>query len=262
VIVPLLVTGLVGGLLSGMFGVGGGIVMVPMLMWWARMDQRRASATSLVAIVPSAIVGSIGYGLNGEIDYLAAALIAAGAVVGAPIGAWLLRTLPLGWLRWMFIAGLLVIAVRLILVAPERGSTLELDLWPIIGLVTLGFVMGIASGMFGIGGGVIAVPVLIALFGMGDLVAKGTSLLAMIPTALSGTVANARAGMVTVRLGLIVGIAAAVASLGGVALAFLIPPQVAGILFGVLLLALVVQLSVRAIRAQRAARSDPPTDEG
>ena len=262
-ILPLLATGLVGGLLSGMFGVGGGIVMVPMLMWWARMDQRRASTTSLVAIVPSAIVGSVGFGLNGEIDYFAAALIAVGAVIGAPIGAWLLRTLPLGWLRWLFISGLLIIAVRLILVAPERGGSLEIDVLPIVGLVALGFVMGVASGMFGIGGGVIAVPLLIALFGMGDLVAKGTSLLAMIPSALSGTIANLRAGMVDVRQGLIVGIAAACASLGGVALAFLVPPQVAGVLFGILLLAVVAQLSVRAIRAQRAARAgaSAPTSE-
>lgn len=259
-ILPLLATGLVGGLLSGMFGVGGGIVMVPMLMWWARMDQRRASTTSLVAIVPSAIVGSIGYGINGEIDYLAAGLIALGAVTGAPIGAWLLRTLPLGWLRWLFIGGLLIIAVRLILVAPERGGSLEVEVLPLLGLVLLGFLMGIASGMFGIGGGVIAVPVLIALFGLGDLVAKGTSLLAMIPTALSGTVANLRAGMVDVRQGLIVGIAAAVASLGGVALAFLVPPQLAGVLFGILLLAVVVQLSVRAIRAQRAAKAAAADD--
>lgn len=253
-ILPLLLVGAVGGLLSGMFGVGGGIVMVPLLMLMARMDQRRASATSLVAIVPSAVVGTIGYGLQGQIEWLAAALIAAGAIVGAPIGAWLMRTLPLGWLRWLFIVFLLVIAVRLILVETERDGTFEFGLWPIVGLVVLGFGMGIASGMFGIGGGVIAVPVMIALFGFGDLLAKGTSLLAMIPTALSGTVANVRAGMVDVRDGLVVGIAAACASFGGVALAFIIPPQLAGILFGVLLLFVIVQLTVRAIRAQRGPR--------
>ncbi len=239
-----------------MFGVGGGIVMVPLLMLMAGMDQRRASATSLVAIVPSAVVGTIGYGVQGEIDWLAAGLIAAGAVVGAPIGAWLLRTLPLGWLRWLFIVFLLLIAARLILVEVERDGTFALSAAAIVWLVVLGFGMGIASGMFGIGGGVIAVPVMIALFGFGDLVAKGTSLLAMIPTALSGTVANVRAHMVDVRDGLVVGIAAGCASFGGVALAFVIPPQLAGILFGLLLLFVVAQLTVRAIRAHRAGRRD------
>jgi uncharacterized protein len=253
VIPALLLVGAVGGLLSGMFGVGGGIIMVPLLMLMAGMDQRRASATSLVAIVPSAVVGTVGYGLQGEIEWIAGAVIAGGAVVGAPIGAWLLRTLPLGWLRWLFIGFLLAIAVRLIVVEVERAGTFALGVWPVVGLVALGFVMGVASGMFGIGGGVIAVPVLIALFGFGDLLAKGTSLLAMIPTALVGSIVNVRAGLVTVSQGAFVGIAAACASFGGVALAFLIPAQLSGVLFGVLLLAVVAQLTVRAIRARRSA---------
>jgi uncharacterized protein len=252
VIPALLLVGAVGGLLSGMFGVGGGIIMVPLLMLMAGMDQRRASATSLVAIVPSAVVGTIAYGVQGQIEWIAGAVIAAGAVVGAPIGARLLRTLPLGWLRWLFIGFLLIIAVRLIVVEVERAGTFSLGVWPVVGLVVLGFVMGVASGMFGIGGGVIAVPVLIALFGFGDLVAKGTSLLAMIPTALAGSIVNVRAGLVTVSHGAIVGVAAAVASFGGVALAFLLPPQLSGVLFGLLLLAVVAQLSVRAIRAHRS----------
>jgi len=217
-----------------MFGVGGGIIMVPLLMLLARMDQRRASATSLVAIAPSALVGTIGYGLQGEIAWIAGALVAVGAVVGAPLGARLLRMLPIVWLRWLFIAFLLLVALRMILVETEREGIFELGVGAAFGLIALGLFMGVASGLFGIGGGVIAVPVLIALFGFGDLLAKGTSLLAMIPTALSGSIANVRAKMVSVRDGLIVGIAASVASFGGVALAFIIPPQIAGILFGAL----------------------------
>ncbi len=67
-----------GGLLAGMFGVGGGILMVPLLMLWAHMDQRRAAATSLVAIVPTAIAGATTYGIAGEIDLIAALLVGAG----------------------------------------------------------------------------------------------------------------------------------------------------------------------------------------
>ena len=54
-----------------MFGVGGGIIMVPLLMLWARMDQRQAAATSLVAIVPTAVAGATTYGIAGEIDLVA-----------------------------------------------------------------------------------------------------------------------------------------------------------------------------------------------
>jgi uncharacterized membrane protein YfcA len=248
VIVALLVSGAVGGLLAGFFGVGGGIVMVPLLMIWARMNQRRAAATSLVAIVPTAIAGSITFGIAGEVNWVVAALIGAGAIAGAPLGAYLLRVLPILWLRWLFIAGLLVAALRLILVEIERGGDVELSFGVGAALVALGLIMGLASGLFGIGGGVIAVPVLIAVFGAGDLVAKGTSLAAMIPTAIAGTIPNLRAGLVTLRQGAMVGIAAVVFSQLGVALAFIVPPAVSGPLFGVLLVLVVVQLVVRAIR--------------
>ena len=108
--------------------------------------------------------------------------------------------------------------------------------------------IGIASGLFGIGGGVIMVPAFIALFGMSDLVAKGTSLAVMIPTAISGTVANTRAGLVDLKVALIVGLAATVASFGGVAIAFLLPPEWSAWLFAALLVVAAVQLTVRAIR--------------
>jgi len=249
--VALIVIGIIGGTLSGAFGVGGGIVMVPLLVSLARMDQRRASATSLVAIVPASIAGSITYLVHGEVDLIAALIVAAGAVIGAPIGSALLRRLPVIWLQWMFIALLLIVAVRMLLVTPERGEHLDLTWLVGAGLLALGLVMGVASGVFGIGGGVIAVPSLIAIFGISDLVAKGTSLLVMIPTGVVGTIANARAGMVDVRSGLIVGIAATAASFAGVALAFALPPAISSALFAALLLIAAVQLTIKAIRTPR-----------
>ncbi len=245
-----------GGLLAGMFGVGGGIIMVPLLMLWVHMDQRRAAATSLVAIVPTAIAGATTYGFAGEIDLIAAVLVGAGAFAGAPLGAFLLRALPIAWLRWTFIVAMLAAAARLILVEPERGSQIALDPLIVLGLLMLGVVMGVAAGMFGVGGGIVTVPVLIALFGMGDLAAKGTSLAAMIPAALSGTIPNVRAQLVNVRQGLIVGIAAVIAAQGGVALAFLIPPAISGILFGTLLVIVAAQLAVRAIRPDPREQDD------
>jgi uncharacterized membrane protein YfcA len=249
-VLSLLLVGVFGGLLSGAFGVGGGIIMVPLLMWLVRMDQRRAAATSLVAIVPSAVAGAIQYGLKGEVDVVAGLLVALGGVGGALIGTRLLRTLSLGWLRWLFIALLVLVAVRLFFEVPSRDAELAYSPGVVIALVALGIVMGVASGLFGIGGGVILVPVLIAFFGLGDLLAKGTSLLAMIPTSITGSIANTRAGLVRVGDGLIAGAAAVAASFGGVALAFYLPPQLAVILFATFILIVVVQLVVRAIRAR------------
>ena len=250
-ILLLILIGAIGGLLSGAFGVGGGIVMVPLLITIAGFDQRHAAAISLVAIIPAALVGSISYASAGQLDLTAAVLIAAGGVVGSLIGARLLRTLPLRWLRWLFIALLVVITVRLLFELPSRDGVITLNPLTVAGLIVLGVVMGVASGLFGIGGGVIVVPVLVALFGAGDLIAKGTSLVAILPGAVIGTIANARAGLVDVINGSITGIAAAAASFGGVAIASTLSPRLATILFALLLLVATVQLVVRGIRAER-----------
>ncbi len=249
--------GLVGGILSGLFAIGGGIIMVPLLMALANFDQRRAAATSLAAIVPASIVGSTTYLLAGEIDLLAGFFIALGGIVGALLGSALLKKIPIVWLRWMFIVFILLVAARMVLVSPVRGESLEFSVLVALGYVVLGLVMGILSGLFGIGGGIIVVPALIGIFAISDLIAKGTSLLVMIPTSAIGTGANWRAGTVDVRAGLIVGVAATTASIPGAALALALPARLSGILFGLLLLVVAAQLTVRALRTSRSSRASP-----
>ena len=118
----LVIVGLVGGALSGAFGIGGGILMVPLLIGLAKMNQRQAAATSLLAIVPAAIAGSATYFAAGHVDWFAALFLAVGGVVGSIVGTRLLKSLPLGILRWGFIALLVAVAVRMVLVIPDRGS--------------------------------------------------------------------------------------------------------------------------------------------
>jgi uncharacterized membrane protein YfcA len=95
------------------------------------------------------------------------------------------------------------------------------------------------------------VPVLIALFGESDLVAKGTSLLIMLPASVTATWVGLRNGLLDWRRGLAVGAAAAVASLGGVACAFLIPPDVGGYLFAGLIAVAGLQIALRQVRSKR-----------
>ncbi|GAA4381307.1 hypothetical protein GCM10023152_30260 [Agromyces bauzanensis] len=229
--------------------------MVPLLVTFAGMNQRRASATSLAAIVPAAVAGSITYLLNGQVDLIATLFVAIGGIAGSWVGSWLLRRLSLGWLRWLFIGLLVAVAVRLLLVTPVRTDRLlEFDVVTVVAMLALGVAIGIASGLFGIGGGVIMVPAFIALFGMSDLVAKGTSLAVMIPTAVSGTVANARAGLVDLRTALVVGVAATAASFGGVAIAFLLSPEWSVRLFAALIVIAAVQLTIRAITLGKRER--------
>jgi uncharacterized membrane protein YfcA len=109
----LLVVGLIAGIASGLFGVGGGIVMVPLLVWLMRSNQHGAHATSLAAIVPIAIAGAATFALNGEIDYPLAAGLAAGSVIGAPIGVRAMAATGEQSLRILF--GILQIGVGLLL---------------------------------------------------------------------------------------------------------------------------------------------------
>ena len=244
--------GLAAGLLSGLFGVGGGTVIVPMLVLLLRFDQRLAAGTSLAAIVPTATVGVVSYAVHGSVAWIPALILAAGAVVGAQIGTWLLARIPQNALRWGFVAFLAVVIVMLFVVVPSRDAELVLTLGSIIGVVALGLFTGIMAGLLGVGGGVIVVPALMFLFGTSDLIAKGTSLLMMIPTAVSGTVGNLRRGNVDLLGAGLVGVAACTTTAVGAWLATLMSPLVANILFAVFLAFIAVQMAVKAIRARRA----------
>ena len=145
-------------------------------------------------------------------------------------------------------------AVRLLFVTDVSRGSFELTFLSGAGLIALGLLMGVASGMLGIGGGVIAVPVFMSVFGIAPLLAKGTSLLAMVPTAIAGTIPNLKAGLVILKEGVIVGIAAVAASFGGVAVAFVLPDQLSAQLFGLLLLGVAIQSAVSGIKKRSAQK--------
>lgn len=238
--------GLFAGFLSGMFGIGGGIVIVPLLALAAGFPRRLAAGTSLTAIVPAAIVGVGSYAVAGNVDWVVALILVAGSVVGAQVGAHLLHKLPVPAIRWSFIVFLLAVAVSLFFVVPSREADLQLGVLPIIGLIVLGFITGVLSGILGVGGGIVVVPILILLFGQSDLVAKGTSLAMMIPTAISGTIGNLRRKNVDLVAAAVVGLSASVTTALGAAAAAALDPRTASIVFAVFLAALIVRLVIEA----------------
>ncbi|MFT4228985.1 MAG: sulfite exporter TauE/SafE family protein [Microbacterium sp.] len=242
--------GLGAGLLSGLFGVGGGTVIVPLLVLLLRFDQRLAAGTSLAAIVPTATVGVVSYALHGSVAWIPALILAAGAVVGAQIGTWLLPRVSQTLLRWCFVGFLAVVIVSLFLVIPSRDAELVLTWGSGTGLVALGLVTGILAGLLGVGGGVVVVPALILLFGTSDLIAKGTSLLMMIPTAISGTAGNLRRRNVDVLGAVLVGVSACTTTALGAWLATLIDPFLGNVLFAAFMTFIAVQMALRAVRGR------------
>jgi uncharacterized membrane protein YfcA len=243
--------GLLAGLLSGLFGVGGGTVIVPLLVLILRFDQRLAAGTSLAAIVPTAAVGVISYGINGSVAWIPALILAAGAVVGAQIGTWLLPKLSQTALRWAFVGFLVVVIVSLFVIIPSRDAGLPVTWLTGPGLVALGLITGVLAGLLGVGGGIIVVPALMLLFGTSDLIAKGTSLLMMIPTAISGTVGNMRRKNVDLRAAATVGLAACTTTALGAWIATIVDPLLGNILFAAFLVFISVQMALKAIRGRK-----------
>lgn len=113
----LILIGLVAGLFSALFGVGGGIVIVPLLLFLHRYTQRVAMATSLVAIVFTAAVGAVTYAIHGAVEPGAAALVGIPAAFGAIGGARLQQRVPTNWLSLAFAAVLVGVAVELLITA-------------------------------------------------------------------------------------------------------------------------------------------------
>lgn len=251
--VILVIVGVAVGLLSGLFGIGGGTVIVPALVWLG-FSQRNAAATSMLAIVPTSISGVLSYAYNGNVDWIAAMLLFCGMFVGGQIGSWLLSRLPELVLRWVFVAFLVFVVINQLLFVPSRDQQITMNVTTGICLVLLGVLIGVLSGLLGIGGGALAVPALSILFNASDLIARGTSLLAMFPNAITTSVANHKRKLLHVRSALIIGITAAIVTPAGTWIAGAVSARVGSIMFAMYLCVLLVRSLFVAIKSTRSAR--------
>lgn len=238
-----------------MFGVGGGVLIVPALVLLLGFGQKIASGTSLIAVAPIALIGAITYLGYGNVNWLIALPLAAGMVLGGFLGSWLLAKLPTIVITWIFIAVLLAVAVRMFFEEPVRGVEHEITWWHMVVIGLFGILTGVLSGLVGVGGGIIVVPALIVFWGIGDLVAKGASLVGMLPNAITTSILNLRRRNADLIAGLAIGVAGAVATVGGAAAAVLVEPRLGATLFGLFLLIVAAQLIVRTVRKMRRDRS-------
>lgn len=229
--------GVIAGFMSGLFGIGGGTVIVPGLVLVMRFTQRYAHGTSLAAIVPIAAAGVAGFALGDEVDWAVAGLLVVGSAVGAQIGTRLIHRLSQHHLRMAFAGLLIVTAVRLVMESAELEALGRGDLGTaaVLGLVGLGLVAGVLAGLMGVGGGIVLVPGQILLFDIADATAKGTSLAVIIPTALVGTRTNLQRDNADLRTAAIVGVAGVVTAFVASRIALDLDPTVSGILFALLL---------------------------
>lgn len=238
---PALLVGVGAGILSGLFGVGGGILVVPALTMILRLDQRLASGTSLGAVLPISVASLVTYWTQDNVDWPMAWWLAIGAVGGAIYGTKLIHRLPRRVIGYLFTVMLLLTAIRLYVPTDADGRGV-IEVGGAIALVLIGFMTGVLAGLLGIGGGVIMVPVMIVLFSEIAVIAKGTSAAVIIPTAIIGTWRNSRAKNIDGRVAAIVGLAGIPTAILGGLVADVMNEDLSNALFATLVLTVAVKM--------------------
>ena len=244
-----LLIGLTAGTFGGLVGLGGGVVMIPLMVGLAGLQQRQAHGTSLVALIFTGLVGAATYATKGNVDLVGAALLAVTATFTARLGARYAHVLPEWKLKRSFGAFLLVIAVILLARPWLPGAASPVGPWTkAVVLLTTGAFSGFLSGMLGVGGGSIMVPAMVLLAGFPQVLAQGSSLLAMVPAGAAGALAHWRLGNVVKGLlpGLIPGIL--VGTFLGSSLALRLPETALRLVFA----AVLVWTGSKYVRAARS----------
>ena len=221
-----LVIGLIAGVLAGMFGIGGGVVIVPALILLSGFSIVAANGTSLAALLlPVGILAVISYYKAGLINIKISGLVAIGLIIGVIAGSFFALSLPVNALKFIYGLFLLYVSWNFMKPAelwnkyvrkreiiseekPEKShNDYKLYFFPLVGVLA-----GVMSGLFGIGGGLVIVPVLMAFLHMDTKRAVGTSLGALLlPVTLPGVLIYYNAGQLnipyaaTVAAGLVLG---------------------------------------------------------
>jgi uncharacterized membrane protein YfcA len=245
----------VAALISTMLGIGGGVVMVPLLTLLTPIPIKKTAGTSLAVMCLVVFVGVIAQHVKApaDIHWPVSLVLAAGAIAGSFIGQWLNRRLPERVFRYTLCLVLVLVAARLVGLTPKTAAFLGgevnfSNLADVTYLVAIGLIAGIVSALFGLGGGVIAVPALAlayAYFQVNFTATRATSLGMILPTSLVGAALHWKAGNVDVKLvGRMAPFAVAFA-VCGVLLAYAVPSETLKVIFGVLLMIASARLALQ-----------------
>lgn len=238
-----LALGVVIGIMSGLFGVGGGTVAVPGLVWLG-LPQHAAHATSLAAIVLTAAAALVPFWLDGAVHPVAALVLLAGALTGAFGGAGLMHRVPERRLRLVFVVVVMVVAGRMLVGVEPATSGAVPPIGPVAlaALVGVGLLTGVLSAILGLGGGLVLVPALVLAFGFSQHAAEGTSLAVIVPTALLGAARHTRRGYTRWPTGLTLGVGGVAGGVAGAALALALDGLALQRLFAAFLVVITIRL--------------------
>ena len=208
-LLPLLPLGVLAGLLSGLLGIGGGLVFSPLLLALG-LTPHQALATSTLAILPTTMAGSWAHLRSGQVPARAVGAIATGAIAGALVFSRAGDNLH-GW----HLLGLqaLMYGVLALVISPRRSDSAAAEArLPLAGLAGVGLVAGWSSGLLGVGGGLVMVPLMVQGLGIRVYQAIRLSTIAVCASAATATITFTGDGRGNLGMGLLLGGAAAVAA--------------------------------------------------
>lgn len=224
--------GLVLGTLGGLFGIGGGLIAIPVLGVLFGLDQQLAQGTALVMVVPNVLLAIWRYHQRNRIDWRHAGALAGASFCFAIFGAAIAVSLDAGRMRLIFVGFLLALAAYTLLrvfLRPAAGNGELRHPWPWLGV--LGAFAGALGGLFGVGGAVIATPILTSVFGTSQVVAQGLSLALAAPSTGVTLATYALHGQVNWLLGLPLAVGGLLSISLGVRLAHALPERLLRVLF-------------------------------
>lgn len=256
--------GFIGGIIGGLLGGGSGVFYVPALEKITKFRRATLHGTAGAANIAVTGIGAATFALAGSaIDLQAGSGLVVGGTIGAVFGARLILRISEAFLRWLFVSILLVTVAKLGLgiigADPTQGGALLppaliANLWFTLPVsLVLGFFIGAWSAGLGMGGGLLAVPTLMLLFGTSLPVAEGTSLLMFFPNALVGTFVHARQGTANISVGIHLNIGALPGACMGALLALALNASVLSAVFATFALAIAVRELYRMAIERRLA---------
>jgi uncharacterized protein len=259
-LLPLL--GFLVAVVASMTGVGGGIVFVPMLTLGYGFLPVHAVGTSLMVIFFGSISASIGFAWQKRIFYKTGFLLAIATVPGSVVGAILASELPADVLGLAFGVFLVIVAIRMLWVNDflrknrvrrqvQKVIDCEGDLFfnkeRLVAGVGLGFFGGVASGMLGVGGGILLVPIMALILLMPMHAVVATSTFTMVFTTLSGVFQHWSMGNVDLGYALLLVVGALVGAQVGAWLCKRTSGKKLSLIFTILVLVVSVQMIIKFV---------------
>jgi uncharacterized protein len=234
----LALVGFLAGVLGGIIGTGGCSVMLPVLHFWLGYPAAIAVGTTLFAVIFTAISGGYGHLVRRNLDKRVVVWLGGAGIIGVVVGSWLFTYLSDQSSLLGFILGVLFLwpALRMIWeglrqtsMPQKEGNTIAA---PASGLAIFGLLVGVATGIAGLGGGYALVPGLIYLFGAPVYVTMGTSLATMIPLAVVGGGIKLAGGFVDMGAGLLLAAGTVIGAQVGAAIIKRFKPATLKLIFG------------------------------